>query len=134
VEALCGCGNFLSSGHVKKKMHLYMTLKQSLKKWPPKTTQLINKVEAKLKELRVPYTYLGPSERKGKKLQITLPIDGIIKTVHFGDINSQTYIEFRDEKKRRAYIARHSKILLKDGSRAIDKMYSPSWMAYHILW
>lgn len=129
VEALCGCDNFLSSGHVKKKMHLYMT-----EKWPPKITQLINKVEAKLKELRVPYLSLGPSERKGKKLQITLTIDGIIRTVHFGDINSQTYIETQDEKKRRAYVARHSKILLKDGTRAIDKRYSPAWFAIRTLW
>lgn len=105
-----------------------------MEKWPPQTTTLINKVEKKLKELKVPYLSLGPSERKGKKLQITMAIDDKMKTIHFGDINSITWIESRDEKKRAAYIARHSKIILKDGTRAIDKKYSPAWFSMKLLW
>lgn len=110
-----------------------MMNKQNLEK-------LINIVKAKLKKLRVPYLYVGLSNKKGKKLQIILLLPNIlsdsekIKSVHFGDSTSQTYAEGADENKRNAYIARHSKILLKDGTRAIDKKYSPAWFSFYTLW
>ena len=56
------------------------------------------------------------------------------KTIHFGAKNSISYLEKRDDKKRENYIKRHSKIFLKDGTRAIDKQYSPAWLSIRILW
>lgn len=91
---------------------------------------LINKVKDKLKELDIKYDSVSLSNRPDKKIKIV--ING--KAIHFGAKNSISFLEFPDIKKRDAYIARHSKIMLKDGTRAIDKIYSPSWMAKNILW
>jgi hypothetical protein len=55
-------------------------------------------------------------------------------TVHFGQAGSQTFLDHKDPKKRDAYQARHSAIKLKDGTRAIDKPYSPAWLSFNVLW
>jgi DNA polymerase elongation subunit (family B) len=56
------------------------------------------------------------------------------KIVHFGLCGSQTFLEGASHAKRTAYRARHSRIILKDGTRAIDKKYSPAYLSYHLLW
>jgi hypothetical protein len=96
---------------------------------------LLNKVENKLRELNVSFISVELSDRKDKKLKLIYYDDNEnIKTVHFGSKGSETFLDHNDEKKRKAYIARHSKILLKDGTRAIDKKYSSAWFSMNILW
>jgi hypothetical protein len=92
--------------------------------------EIIRKLEKKLKALRVPYDYVGYSPSRTKRFKII--IDG--KPVHFGDPKATTFFDMPDENKRRAYIARHSKIKLKDGTRAIDLKYSPAWFSLNLLW
>lgn len=96
-----------------------------------KDEELLDKVQKKLHKLRIPFISVGISEKKGKKLRITL-MNG--ETVDFGAAGSQTYLEGASEAKKRAYLARHSKIFLKDGTRAIDARYSPAWFSAKILW
>jgi len=93
--------------------------------------ELLDKVQKKLHKLRIPFISVGISEKKGKKLRLTL-VDG--HSVDFGARGSQTFLEGASESKRNAYIARHSQIRLKDGSRAIDRRLSASWLAAKILW
>lgn len=71
------------------------------------------------------------STRKGKKFMIRSP-EG--KLIHFGAENSTTFLEGASKEKRKSYRARHSKIILKDGRRAIDVKYSPAFLSWHLLW
>jgi len=66
-----------------------------------------------------------------KKLALILP-NG--RKVQFGQKGSVTYLEGASAQKRAAYKARHSKIILKDGSKAINKKNSPAYLANKILW
>ena len=51
---------------------------------------------------------LTPSTRKTKKYMINLQTDDDnIKTIHFGSIDSKTYIDYRDKNKRYNYLKRH---------------------------
>lgn len=93
-------------------------------------SDLLSRVKRRLADLNIKYDSVSLSDKKDKKIKII--ING--KTIHFGDKNSLTYLEQPDKKKRDAYIARHSKIMLKDGTRAIDKLYSPAWFSLKILW
>lgn len=115
------------------------------KGWTDEQTKLINYVEKRLKTLRIPYNFLGPSLKTNKKLRLAYTdADGKLRSVDFGDKNSITYAEHKVdaaansdpefEKKRAAYIARHSKIFLKDGRRAIDVQYTPAWASFALLW
>jgi hypothetical protein len=71
------------------------------------------------------------STRAGKKLMLVLPSG---RTVHFGLCGSHTFLEGASPQKRAAYRARHSRIILKSGRRAIDVKYSPAYLSYHLLW
>ena len=93
-------------------------------------SDLLSLVKKKLKHYNVPYESLELSNKPDKKLKVQ--IDG--KVIHFGARDSQTYLEGASKQKRDAYRARHSKIFLKDGTRAIDKLYSPAWLSMKILW
>jgi hypothetical protein len=75
---------------------------------------------------------IKPSGRKGKRFVAEFP-DGT-KT-HFGDVNAKyTYLDKKDEQKRKAYIARHSQIYTKSGRRAIDVPKSAAQLSLRILW
>lgn len=91
---------------------------------------LLYEVRKKLRALRVPYTSLSLSDKRTKKIRVIINN----KVIHFGDKSSQTYLEGASESKRKAYKARHGKILAKDQTRAIDVKYSPAWLSYHVLW
>ena len=93
--------------------------------------ELLDRVQKRLHKLRIPFLSVGISEKKGKKLRLTL-MDG--HTVDFGAAGSQTYLEGASEAKKKAYLARHSKIYLKNGKRAIDMPYSPAWLSLKVLW
>lgn len=98
-------------------------------------SKLLDLVQKRLHSLKIPFISVGVSDRAGKKLRITfMNPNGKVRTVDFGAAGSKTFLEHKDEAKKRAYYARHSKIYLKDGSRAIDKKYSPAWWSYMLLW
>lgn len=71
------------------------------------------------------------SERKTKRFKILTPDN---KWIHFGLKGGSTFIDHKDKKKKEAYIARHSKIKLKDGSLAVNKILSSAWLSLNILW
>lgn len=54
--------------------------------------------------------------------------------VHFGSTGYEDFTQHKDPERRKAYRKRHEAIKLKDGTRAIDKIYSPAWLSYNILW
>lgn len=53
------------------------------------------------------------------------------RIINFGSKNGVTFLDGADESKRAAFQARHSKIRVKDG---IDVPFSPSSLAYYLLW
>jgi len=76
---------------------------------------------------------LTVSKAKGKRFAIKA--DG--KTINFGAWpfkRDGSFIDHKDEKIRDAWRARHSKILLKDGTPAYKSKQSPEYYAWNILW
>jgi hypothetical protein len=73
-----------------------------------------------------------PSTRKSKKWMTVTPDEG--KKVHWGHPTMKDYTQHRSLKRRSNYRKRHAGILLKDGSRAIDKKWSPAWLSYYVTW
>jgi len=72
-----------------------------------------------------------PSSRSGKKWMTITPKG---KTVHWGHPTMKDYTQHKSKKRKSNYKKRHSGILLKNGSRAIDKKWSPAWLSYHVTW
>ena len=56
------------------------------------------------------------------------------RIIHFGSKDGMTFIDHHDEDIRKAWIARHSQILNKEGKPVIRIKSSPSYWSYHILW
>ena len=72
---------------------------------------------------------------KAKNKRFAVIVDG--KIVNFGLYEFKgkgTYIDHKDEKLRDAWRARHSKILLKDGTPAYKNKNSPDYWAWNLLW
>jgi len=90
---------------------------------------LLTKVRAMMKKKQIKGV-LKHSNRANKKLMLMTAT----KTIHFGLKGSTTFIEGATKQKRAAYRARHSKIILKNGKRAIDTPYTPAFLSYHLLW
>lgn len=118
-------------------VHAYNTSLENAKKQvnlinriDSKKNNLLTAVKKQMKKLKIPFESVELSDRPNKKIKVV--ING--KTIYFGDKNSQTYLEGADKQKRDAYRARASKIYLKDRSRAIDHVYSPAWLSYHVFW
>lgn len=70
---------------------------------------------------------LKDSTRKGKKMMVK--IDG--KTVHFGSDGSSTYIDHKDDEKKKNYISRHSAL---DEDWTEDGMDSAGFWSRWLLW
>jgi len=84
------------------------------------------------KELDIKGT-LEVSNKKNKRFQITLS-NGT--NIHFGQwpFNGRgAFIDHKDEKVKKAWQARHSKILI-DGEPAYLNIYSPEYYSWHLLW
>ena len=72
---------------------------------------------------------------KAKNKRFVLIKDG--KRVNFGLYpfsGAGTYLDHADDKLKSAWIARHSKIKLKDGRLAYKVKDSPEYLSYNILW
>jgi hypothetical protein len=82
------------------------------------------------KALSLGATFFDISDRKNKRYYVIYED----KKIHFGSKDGTTFIDHKDEKKRTAWKARHSKILNKDGVKVITLKTSPSYWANVILW
>ena len=72
---------------------------------------------------------------KAKNKRFVLIKDG--KRINFGLYpfsGSGAFIDHKDDKLKSAWIARHSKIKLKDGRLAYKVKDSPEYLSYNILW
>jgi Family of unknown function (DUF5754) len=56
------------------------------------------------------------------------------KKINFGSTTNNTFIDHHDEKKRKAWRARHSMIKLKSGEFAYKNKNQPEFWSYHLLW
>jgi hypothetical protein len=74
-------------------------------------------------------TDFGISNRKNKRFYVIYNN----KPIHFGSNTNNTFIDHHDEKIRKAWKARHSKIL-KDGKPAYKNKTSAEFWSYNILW
>ena len=68
---------------------------------------------------------ISKSTRAGRKYQATANN----KTVHFGAVGYESYIDHKDPKRKSSYISRHSN---EDHSRA--NIMSPAFMSRWVLW
>lgn len=75
-------------------------------------------------------TDFGRSRQKNKRFYVIY--SG--KKINFGLKGGKTFIDHRDEKKKKAWKARHSKIKLKDGTLAYKNPRQASYWSYRILW
>ena len=73
---------------------------------------------------------LRQSTRQGKRLMV-LYND---RWIHFGSSTGSTCIDHKDDIKRSAWRARHSKIKNSKGEFVHTLKTSPSYWAWHILW
>ena len=73
---------------------------------------------------------LRQSTRQGKRYMV-LYND---RWIHFGSRTGSTYIDHKDDQKRSAWRARHSKITNSKGELVHKLKTSPSYWAWHILW
>ena len=81
------------------------------------------------KALKLGASDLGESNVKGKRLYVIY--NG--KRINFGSDVGQTYIDHGDNKKRKAWRARHSQIL-RGGIPAYKQKDSGSYWSWKILW
>jgi hypothetical protein len=57
------------------------------------------------------------------------------KKINFGSNTNNTFIDHHDEKKRKAWRARHSVIRLRQsGEFAYKNKHQPEFWSYHLLW
>lgn len=96
---------------------------------PIDTKLYSNPIQVKMNAIK----YLGEnvplyySTRSSKKYMVITPDN---KLVHFGQQGYEDYTKHQDEKRRKSYLARSTKI---KGDWATNK-YSPNNLAIHLLW
>jgi len=91
----------------------------------------------------------GPGRYKYTAIVPSKDARGGEKRVHFGHKDYEQYRDrvpkarggglwshkdHRDVQRRANYRRRHEGVRTKDGSRAYEVPYSPSWFSYHFLW
>ena len=87
-----------------------------------------NKLKQKILSLGA--TEAGISNAKGKRFYVVYKG----KRINFGAKGGQTFLDHKDEKKRKAWRARHSKIRDKQGRLVHKLKTSASYWSWHILW
>jgi hypothetical protein len=85
-------------------------------------------LKAKAKSLGA--TEFGVSKVKGKRFYVIYDN----KTINFGSDVGSTFIDHHDNNKKRAWIARHSKIKNKQGQYVYKLPSSPAFWSWHLLW
>jgi|688.fasta_scaffold2478688_1 hypothetical protein len=84
----------------------------------------------KNKSLRLGATDFGISKTKNKRFYVIYDS----KKINFGSTTNNTFIDHNNEDKKRAWIARHTKIKNKNGELVYKLKSSPDYWSYHILW
>jgi hypothetical protein len=82
------------------------------------------------KALALGATSFDFSTRQGKRFMVVY--EG--KAIHFGAKFGSTFLDHKDEDKKRAWYARHSKIKNSEGKFVITDKHSPSYWAANLLW
>lgn len=86
--------------------------------------------QLKEKALRLGAEDFGQSKAKDKRFYVVY--QG--KKINFGSKTGSTYLDHKDDAKRDAWIARHSKIKNKHGDYVMGLKTSGDWWAKHLLW
>ena len=73
---------------------------------------------------------IGNSWRKNKRFYVLYDD----KYIHFGSKKGKTFIDHNDDKKRKAWKARHKKIINKYGVPFYKIKTSPEFWSWHLLW
>lgn len=94
-------------------------------------TRRFSKTRKRTKYVKNTKVVYWPSTRKNKKWMTITPQG---KKIHWGDAKMKDYTQHRSLKRRSNYRSRHRGIRRKDGSRAIDKKWSPAWLSYYVTW
>ena len=84
----------------------------------------------KQKALNLGATEFGVSKVKNKRFYVIY--NG--RRINFGLKNGSTFIDHKDIKKRDAWRARHSKIMLKNGTPAYKNKHQSSYWSWSLLW
>lgn len=84
----------------------------------------------KKKALKLGATDFGNSKTKNKRFYVVYNN----KIINFGSKNGSTFIDHNDEKKRKAWLARHMKIKDKQGELVYKLKSSPSYWSLNLLW
>lgn len=103
----------------------------------------IKELERKAKHLGA--TEFGSSKVKGKRFYVIVCMDLFdsnksshktfkCKRINFGSDTANTFVDHKDENKRSAWRARHSKIKLKTGEYAYKVKEQPEFWSWNILW
>ena len=87
-------------------------------------------MDLKNKAFALGATEFNVSNRASKRFMVMY--NGM--AIHFGSKTGKTFIDHRDTVKRRAWLARHSKIRNKAGQHVINLKSSPSYWSKHVLW
>ena len=87
-------------------------------------------MDLKTKALKLGATEFATSTNKNKKYYVIYKG----KKIHFGLKNGSTFIDHKDKNKRDAWRARHSKILLKDGTPAYKNKQQPAYWSWNLTW
>jgi hypothetical protein len=92
----------------------------------------LNKMLIKAKKINPEVSGIGYSGRKGKRFMVDIG-DPIKRRIHFGSKTGQTYLDHGDNQKRKAWKARHLKIMKQGKPAYLDKS-SPEFYSWHLLW
>lgn len=88
----------------------------------------VKELERKAKYLGA--TEFGSSKVKGKRFYVIYKG----KRINFGSDTANTFVDHKDENKKSAWRARHSKIKLKTGEYAYKVKEQPEFWSFNILW
>ena len=87
-------------------------------------------MDLKNKALSLGATDFGISKAKNKRYFVVYNN----KIINFGSKDGFTFIDHKDEKKRKAWRARHIKIKNKQGEHVYKLKSSPSYWSWNLLW
>ena len=87
-------------------------------------------MDLKNKALSLGATDFGISKAKNKRFYVVYNN----KIINFGSKDGSTFIDHKDEKKRKAWRARHIKIKNKQGQSVYKLKTSASYWSWHLLW
>ena len=75
-----------------------------------------------------------PSKAKNKKFSVYVMKDGKKTLIHFGDSRYEDFTQHKDEKRRKAYLARAKGIKDKDGNLTWKDKNTSNYWAVKTLW